>query len=41
VLYNMEGELNPAIDAVDISSAKVRRPGKDVTVVTTAGLFKR
>jgi pyruvate dehydrogenase E1 component beta subunit len=35
-------ELNPAIDAVDISSAKVRRPGKDVTVVTYGGsLFKK
>jgi pyruvate/2-oxoglutarate/acetoin dehydrogenase E1 component len=41
MLYNMEGELDPAIDAVDISSAKVRRPGKDVTVVTYGGsLFK-
>jgi pyruvate/2-oxoglutarate/acetoin dehydrogenase E1 component len=41
MLYNMEGELDPAIDAVDISSAKVRRPGEDVTVVTYGGsLFK-
>jgi pyruvate dehydrogenase E1 component beta subunit len=41
MLYNMEGELDSAIDAVDISSAKVRRPGKDVTVVTYGGsLFK-
>jgi pyruvate/2-oxoglutarate/acetoin dehydrogenase E1 component len=37
MLYNMEGELDPGIDAVDISSAKVRRPGKDVTVVTYGG----
>jgi pyruvate dehydrogenase E1 component beta subunit len=41
MLYNVEGELDPATDAVDISSAKVRRPGKDVTVVTYGGsLFK-
>ncbi len=41
MLYNMEGELDPAIEAVDISSAKVRRPGKDVTLVTYGGsLFK-
>jgi pyruvate/2-oxoglutarate/acetoin dehydrogenase E1 component len=37
MLYNMEAELDPTIDAVDISSAKVRRPGKDVTVVTYGG----
>jgi pyruvate/2-oxoglutarate/acetoin dehydrogenase E1 component len=41
MLYNVEGELDPATDAVAISSAKVRRPGKDVTVVTYGGsLFK-
>jgi pyruvate/2-oxoglutarate/acetoin dehydrogenase E1 component len=41
MLYNMEGELDPAIEAVDISSAKVRRPGKDVTLVAYGGsLFK-
>jgi pyruvate/2-oxoglutarate/acetoin dehydrogenase E1 component len=41
MLYNMEDELDPAVDAVDISSAKVRRPGKDVTLVTYGGsLFK-
>jgi len=41
VLYNMEGELDPTIEAVDLSSAKVRRPGKDVTLVTYGGsLFK-
>ena len=37
MLYNMEAELDPTIDAVDISAAKVRRPGKDVTVVTYGG----
>jgi pyruvate/2-oxoglutarate/acetoin dehydrogenase E1 component len=41
MLYNMEGELDPRIEAVDISSAKVRRAGKDVTLVTYGGsLFK-
>jgi len=41
MLYNMEGELDPAVTAVDISSAKVRRPGTDVTLVTYGGsLFK-
>ena len=41
VLYNMEGELDPTIEAVDLSSAKVGRPGKDVTLVTYGGsLFK-
>jgi pyruvate dehydrogenase E1 component beta subunit len=41
MLYNMEGELDPSIDAVDISTAKVRRTGKDVTLVTYGGsLFK-
>ena len=41
MLYNMEDELDLAVDAVDISSAKVRRPGKDVTVLTYGGsLFK-
>jgi pyruvate dehydrogenase E1 component beta subunit len=41
MLYTMEGELDPAIEAVDMSSAKVRRPGKDVTLVTYGGsLFK-
>jgi pyruvate/2-oxoglutarate/acetoin dehydrogenase E1 component len=41
MLYNMEGELDPGIDAVDISSAKVRRRGTDVTLVTYGGsLFK-
>jgi pyruvate/2-oxoglutarate/acetoin dehydrogenase E1 component len=34
VLYNAEGELDPAVTSVDISSAKVRRPGRDLTVLT-------
>ena len=34
VLYNAEGELDPALAAVDIDHAKVRRPGRDVSLVT-------
>lgn len=41
MLYNMEGELDPEVTSVDISSAKVRRPGRDITLVTYGGtLFK-
>ncbi|WP_246590955.1 alpha-ketoacid dehydrogenase subunit beta [Georgfuchsia toluolica] len=39
-LYNMEGEL-PDTGSVDIRSAKVRREGKDVALITYGGtLFK-
>jgi pyruvate dehydrogenase E1 component beta subunit len=34
VLYNAEGELDPALQEVDISHARIRRPGKDVTLAT-------
>ena len=34
VLYNAEGELDPAVTSVDIERAKVRRPGKDVSLIT-------
>jgi len=37
VLYNDEGDLDPEVTAVDISSAKVRRPGTDVTILTYGG----
>jgi len=37
VLYNEEGDLDPEVTAVDISSAKVRRPGTDVTILTYGG----
>ena len=41
MLYNYEGELDPAVTSVDITSAKIRRPGRDVTFVTYGGtLFK-
>ena len=34
VLYNTEGSLDPAVTAVDLDHAKVRRAGRDVTLVT-------
>ena len=34
VLYNAEGELDPAVQAVDIDRARVRRGGRDVSLVT-------
>jgi pyruvate/2-oxoglutarate/acetoin dehydrogenase E1 component len=41
MLYNMEGELDPAISAVDIEHAKVRREGRHISLVTYGGsLFK-
>ena len=40
-LYNMEGELSADAGPVDIDHAIVRRPGRDVTLVTYGGtLFK-
>jgi len=41
MLYNMEGELDPAVSSVDIVAAKVRRQGGNITLVTYGGsLFK-
>jgi pyruvate dehydrogenase E1 component beta subunit len=41
MLYNREDELDPAVTNVDITSAKVRRPGSDITLITYGGsLFK-
>jgi pyruvate dehydrogenase E1 component beta subunit len=37
MLYNREGELDPSTTTVDITSAKIRRPGRDVTLVTYGG----
>ena len=34
VLYNAEGDLAPEVTAVDLCSAKVRREGCDVTILT-------
>jgi pyruvate dehydrogenase E1 component beta subunit len=40
-LYNMEGELSDEAGPVDIDHAAIRRPGRDVTLVTYGGtLFK-
>ena len=40
-LYNMEGELAEDAGAVDISNATVRRPGKNISLITYGGtLFK-
>jgi len=36
-LYNMEGELAAGAGAVDIDRASVRRPGRDLTLVTWGG----
>jgi pyruvate/2-oxoglutarate/acetoin dehydrogenase E1 component len=33
-LYNMEGELTAAAAGADLATAKVRRPGRDVTLIT-------
>ena len=41
MLYNREDELDPSITGVDMTSAKIRRPGRDVTLITYGGsLFK-
>jgi pyruvate dehydrogenase E1 component beta subunit len=37
MLYNMEGEVDPALTSVDIAAAKVRRRGRDITLVTYGG----
>ena len=40
-LYNMKGSLPPNAGPVDIARARVRRPGRDVTIITYgAGLWK-
>ena len=41
MLYNMEGDLDPAVTSVGIRDAKVRRSGTDVSFLTYGGsLFK-
>jgi pyruvate dehydrogenase E1 component beta subunit len=35
--YNLEGELDPAVTAVDLDRAAIRRAGSDVTLVTYGG----
>ncbi|MFN6961141.1 MAG: alpha-ketoacid dehydrogenase subunit beta [Rhodocyclaceae bacterium] len=39
-LFNLEGEL-PEVDGVDICSAKVRRAGKDVALITYGGCLPK
>jgi len=34
VLYNSEGELDPALQAVDLEHARIARPGRDLSLVT-------
>jgi pyruvate dehydrogenase E1 component beta subunit len=36
-LYNMEGDLTPGLDAVDAIRAAIRRPGRDVVLITYGG----
>ncbi len=41
MLYNMEGLLSPGVTSVDIDHAAIRRPGRDVSLITYGGgLFK-
>ena len=41
MLYNMEGDMAADAGAVDIDKAAIRRPGRDVTLITYGGtLFK-
>ncbi len=41
MLYNMEGEIDPGVTGVDIARARIRRPGRDVSLITYGGsLFK-
>lgn len=39
LLYNMEGALPPDAGPVDISRAAIRRPGKDVSLITYGGML--
>jgi pyruvate dehydrogenase E1 component beta subunit len=34
VLYNAEGDLDPAVTGVDIERVRIRRPGRDVSILT-------
>jgi pyruvate dehydrogenase E1 component beta subunit len=36
-LYNVEGDVGPAPDPVTIGAAAVRRPGRDLTIITYGG----
>ena len=37
MLYNVEGEMDPAAGPVDLDRAAVRRPGRDLTLITYGG----
>lgn len=41
MLYNMEGDLEPGVDQVDIARARIRRPGRDVTLITYGGSLSK
>ncbi len=41
MLYNVEGDLAADAGAVDITRAAVRRPGRDVTLVTYGGTLRK
>jgi pyruvate dehydrogenase E1 component beta subunit len=36
-LYNMEGELTPGVERVGLEHAAIRRPGRDLTLITYGG----
>ncbi len=40
-LYNMEGEIEENAGAVDLDRAAIRRPGRDVTLITYGGTLGR
>jgi len=40
-LYNMEGELPDGVSGVDIRSAKIRRAGKDVSILAYGGSMQK
>ena len=37
MLYNLEGEIDPGAGPVDLDRAAVRRPGRDLTLITYGG----
>jgi pyruvate dehydrogenase E1 component beta subunit len=41
MLYNDEADLDPAVTAVDIEHARIRRPGNDVTLITYGGALPK
>jgi len=40
-LYATKGSLDPGVDAVDLDSAAIRRPGDDVTIITWGGCLPK